>query len=72
LIADLVQIEAQGEDWLRYRTERIDAVNPVILVRLAEAGHRVLTLSQVPHRLEEVYLRVVAKSSSTEEVRGSH
>jgi ABC-2 type transport system ATP-binding protein len=71
LIEDLVHVEQQGENWIRYRTDQIDAVNPVILGRLAQAGHRVVTLSQVPHRLEEVYLRVVEKTSSTEEVRGS-
>lgn len=70
LIEDLVQIEAEGKDWIRYRTDQIHAVNPMVLGRLTQAGHRVVTLSQVPHRLEEVYLRVVAKISSTEEVRG--
>jgi ABC-2 type transport system ATP-binding protein len=69
LIADLVQIEEHGADWIRYRADQIDAVNPEVLRRLTEAGHRVVTLSQVPHRLEEVYLRVVAKTSSAEEVR---
>ncbi len=71
LIEDLVHIEEQGRDWIRYRTDQVDAVNPVILGRLTQAGHRVVTLSQVPHRLEEVYLRVVEKTSSTEEVRGT-
>jgi ABC-2 type transport system ATP-binding protein len=71
LIEDLVRIEEQGRDWIRYRTDQVDAVNPVILGRLTQAGHRVVTLSQVPHRLEEVYLRVVEKTSSTEEVRGT-
>jgi ABC-2 type transport system ATP-binding protein len=70
LIGDLVEIEEQGENWFRYRVEQIDAVNPVILGRLTQAGHRVVTLSEVPHRLEEVYLRVVEKTSSVEEVRG--
>lgn len=71
LIEGLVQIEEQGENWLRYRADQVDAVNPVILDRLTQAGHRVVTLSQVPHRLEEVYLRVVGKTSSVEEVRGA-
>ncbi len=71
LIEDLVHIEEQGRDWIRYRTDQVDAVNPLILGRLTQAGHRVVTLSQVPHRLEEVYLRVVEKTSSTEEVRGT-
>jgi ABC-2 type transport system ATP-binding protein len=68
LIEDLVQVEAQGENWVRYRADQTEAVNPAILNRLTHAGHRVVTLSQVPHTLEEVYLRVVEKSSSVEEV----
>ena len=71
LIGDLVQIEEQGKDWIRYHTDHIDAVNPIVLERLTHAGHRVVTLSQVPRRLEEVYLRVVEKTSSAEEVRGT-
>jgi ABC-2 type transport system ATP-binding protein len=69
LIGDLVTVEDMGENWIRYRTDELDKVNPVILARLAQAGHKVVTLSEVPRSLEEVYLHVVEKALSTEEVR---
>jgi ABC-2 type transport system ATP-binding protein len=69
LISDLVHVEQQGEDWIRYRTDRLCEVNPVLLHRLQQAGHKVVTLSEVPRGLEEVYLQVVGKASSAEEVR---
>jgi ABC-2 type transport system ATP-binding protein len=68
LIEDLVDVEAQGEDWIRYRADRLTEINPIILARLAQAGHRVVTLSEVQRSLEEVYLQVVEKTSSIEEV----
>jgi ABC-2 type transport system ATP-binding protein len=69
LIGDLVQVENQGEDWIRYRTDRVADINPLILDRLRNAGHKVITLSEVPRSLEEVYLQVIEKASSLEEVR---
>jgi len=68
---DLIAIEAQGVDWIRYRAPDPRQVNPVLLDRLSRAGYRVVTLSEVPRRLEEVYLQVVEKTSSMEEVRGN-
>ncbi len=68
LIGDLVQVEAEGRGWIRYRTDNLLAVNPVVLERLAQAGRRVVTLSEVPRSLEDVYLEVVDKASSLEEV----
>jgi ABC-2 type transport system ATP-binding protein len=68
LIGDLVDVEAQGEDWIRYRTDRLAEINPLVLDRLAQAGHKVVTLSEVQRSLEEVYLQVVEKTSSIEEV----
>jgi ABC-2 type transport system ATP-binding protein len=68
LIGDLVVLEEQGNNWLRYRTDSASDNNPRILDRLREAGHPVITLSEVPRSLEEVYLQVVDKTSSVEEV----
>jgi len=59
LIADLVEIEARGEDWLRYATSDPEMVNPQLLRSLAQRDVRVVTLSRVPRSLEEVYLRAV-------------
>ncbi len=69
LVDDLIQIEAEGDTWLRYRTEMPEQVNPLLIDRLSRAGYRVVTLSEVPRPLEEVYLQVVEKQSSAEEVR---
>jgi ABC-2 type transport system ATP-binding protein len=60
-IADLITVEEQGTNWLRYRTERIEQVNPLIVERVSRAGHKVVTLSEVPRSLEQVYLNVVGK-----------
>jgi len=56
---DLVQIETAGPDWFCYRTPTPETTNPALLARLAGLDARVLTLSQVPHSLEEVYLQIV-------------
>jgi ABC-2 type transport system ATP-binding protein len=58
-LADLVQAEAWGEDWFRYRTPTPETTNPALLARLSGIGARVLTLSQVPRSLEEVYLQII-------------
>jgi len=58
-LADLVQVEARGEDWFRYRTPTPETTNPALLARLAGLHARVLTLSQVPRSLEEVYLQII-------------
>ncbi len=70
LVGDLVDVVDQGEDWIRYRTERVIEVNPTLLERLHRAGRKVVTLGEVPRSLEEVYLQVVTKTSSREEVGG--
>jgi len=69
LIKDLVTIDASGKDWVLYETDDAIRVNPVVLGRLSKAGHRVVTLSKVLRSLEEVYLQVVEKPLSVEEVR---
>ena len=59
---DLIAIESQGRGWLRYRTAEPETVNPQLLHRLDEAAVEVVTLSEVPRRLEDVYLRVVEEA----------
>ena len=56
---DLITVESQGQGWLRYRAAQPEVVNPCLLHRLDEAAVEVVTLSEVPRRLEDVYLRVV-------------
>jgi len=62
LVADLrgrVDVESAGEAWIRFRTADPLADNPRLLRWLAERGVDVVTLSEVPRRLEDVYLNVV-------------
>ncbi len=62
LMADLqaqVDVEAAGETWICFRTSDPAEDNPRLLRWLAERNVAVLTLSETPRRLEDVYLNVV-------------
>jgi len=63
-LSDLVSIESQGKNWFRYRTPSPETTNPALLSRLAGLGARVLTLSEIPRSLEDVYLRIVESEDS--------
>jgi ABC-2 type transport system ATP-binding protein len=63
---DLVQVESQGYDWVRFRVENPSTTNPLVLHQLSAQGVNVVTLSEVPQSLEEVYLRVVNAGPSGE------
>jgi ABC-2 type transport system ATP-binding protein len=58
-LTDLVQVETSGDTWFRYRTSAPETTNPALLARLTAIDAKVLTLSEVPHSLEDVYLRTV-------------
>jgi ABC-2 type transport system ATP-binding protein len=66
LIEDLVEVESAGDKWLRYRTPAPAEINPQVLRRLDQGGVGVVTLSEVPQSLEDVYLRVVAEERDVE------
>ncbi len=59
LVSDLVKIQMKGDDWLRYSTPEPEEINPLLLQTLAAHGVGIVTLSEVPRSLEDVYLRVV-------------
>jgi ABC-2 type transport system ATP-binding protein len=64
LLPDLmqqVQVIERGDVWVRYRTENPMAENPRLLRWLTDRSVDVVTLSEVPRRLEDVYLRVVVE-----------
>jgi ABC-2 type transport system ATP-binding protein len=63
LLGGLVQIEASGADWLRYRCADARAINPQIIARLAAHGTPVIALTELPRRLEDVYLSIVEKKN---------
>ncbi len=58
---EMVQIVAQGNDWLRYRTPEPQRTNPQVIRRLTGAGLEIVTLSEVSQMLEDVYLQIVAE-----------
>jgi ABC-2 type transport system ATP-binding protein len=62
LLSGLVDIEAHGEDWVRYFTPDPHDTNPQLLDLLAAQGVGVVTLSEVGRSLEDVYLRVVEEA----------
>ncbi len=59
LVARWAPVVEEGPNWIRYRADSPETVNPVIVRSLAEAGIPVVTLGEVPRSLEAVYLRVV-------------
>jgi ABC-2 type transport system ATP-binding protein len=60
-LAQQVRVVEQGAEWVRYRTDNPVTDNPRLLRWLTERGASVMTLSEVPRSLEDVYLRVVAE-----------
>ena len=60
LVQQTVGIESSGEDWVRFHAEHPSTTNPTLVARLAQAGAQVVTLSEVPRSLEEVYLKIVS------------
>ncbi|GAC1564763.1 MAG: ABC transporter ATP-binding protein [Herpetosiphon sp.] len=61
---DLVTLQSSSANVLRYRTSEAEHCNPQLLARLHGAGVPVVSLSELPHSLESVYLRIVAQSAS--------
>ena len=61
-----LKVESCGDDWLRYWSADPAADNPPLLRWLASEQIDVVTLSEVPRSLEEVYLRVVGQPIAAE------
>jgi ABC-2 type transport system ATP-binding protein len=55
----IISVAARGERWFQYRAADPEGTNPRVLQRLSTLGVEVITLSEVPQSLEEVYLNVV-------------
>lgn len=58
-LRERLEVESHGEMWMRYWSSDPVSDNPRLLHWLSEQKVDVLTLSEVPRSLEEVYLRVV-------------
>ena len=59
------EIISRGANWFRYRTERPDEYNPLLLKSLLDADLPVIRLQEVSRSLEQVYLQAI---NSPEEV----
>ena len=58
-LQDKVNVIAHGDTWVRYTTPNPAQFNPLLLAELTRQETPVITLSEVPRSLEEVYLRIV-------------
>ncbi len=66
LEAEQAHIVATGPTWVRYTVPHPEQFNPALLTRLARQNVPVITLSEVPRSLEEVYLRIVEADAPEE------
>jgi ABC-2 type transport system ATP-binding protein len=65
-LPDEIEVLDQGTDWLRFRSEDPQTLNPLVLQDLLEQGFPVLSLEEVPRSLEQVYLQAVLADGSDE------
>ncbi len=63
LLPEYVRIRERGHDWVRFQAPDPEQANPVIIERMAAAGVRVVTLSEVKRNLEEAYLSVMQQEA---------
>lgn len=55
-----VRVLATGPDWAEYTAANPAQINPLVVRRLTEDGIDLVSLSEVPRRLESVYLAIAA------------
>jgi ABC-2 type transport system ATP-binding protein len=58
-LGEQVKVIAHGQNWIRYTVSDPARFNPWLLNELSQNKVPVITLSEVPRSLEEVYLRIV-------------
>ena len=63
-LSGMVEIDSTGHNWLRYRTLEPQTINPQVVRRLTGLGIEMVTLSEVPQSLEDVYLHVVGEGET--------
>jgi ABC-2 type transport system ATP-binding protein len=64
-LGKLVDIEASGDNWLRFRTGDPTETNPQVVKRLTRQGVQIVSIGEVSRSLEEVYLHVVEADSAS-------
>ena len=55
-------VEEFGERYLRYRTDTPQTTNPRLIQKLNVAGAEIVTVSETPQSLEQVYLKLVEEA----------
>jgi ABC-2 type transport system ATP-binding protein len=69
-LAELVQVETSGHDWLRYRTPDPQTTNPALIRRVMGLGLEIVTLAPVTRTLEDVYLQIMREDEAKEADHG--
>jgi ABC-2 type transport system ATP-binding protein len=54
-----VHLTGHGPDWIRYRADKPEQVNPLILRGFLDRNLPVISLQEVPRSLEQVYLQAI-------------
>jgi ABC-2 type transport system ATP-binding protein len=67
-LPEQVRLTHQGENWLRYQTEQPQQINPLLLRALLANGLPVVSLQEVSHSLEQVYLQAINVQNTSEEL----
>jgi len=70
-LSDIVRVESNGIDWLRYYVSDPRSTNPQLLRRVAGLGVDVVTLAPISQTLEDIYLEVVKEDEEQEAQRGN-
>jgi ABC-2 type transport system ATP-binding protein len=60
MVAGIAPAEVSGPDRVQFRTSDATQTNPAVLGLLAELSVSVVGLAELPRRLEDVYLRIIA------------
>jgi ABC-2 type transport system ATP-binding protein len=58
-LKEKLQIAEQGPTWFRYSAPQPKELNPQVIQILSDLGASMVTLSEVPRSLEEIYLRII-------------
>lgn len=63
-LAGLVEIDSYGDNWLRYRTQQPEVLNPQVVQQIVSQGQQILSLGEIARSLEEVYLHAVSSDDA--------
>jgi ABC-2 type transport system ATP-binding protein len=59
LIGEVARVERSNSLMVHYRCSDASSVNPQLVARLSAAGVPVVSIAEVPRRLEQVYLQII-------------